>query len=106
MLNPSQQALKGVSLALLLCFGPLTQAADAVTQAMQTATGPYRMVLFKTNGTSHAESQRQCKCQCVAELERVEERVTDQQLVGHCKHERQRNVVIVAFADCHAQHDG
>ena len=58
MLNPSQQALKAVSLALLLCFGPLAQAADAVTQAMQTANGPYRMVLFKTNGTSQSESQQ------------------------------------------------
>ena len=55
---PSQQALKAVSLALLLCFGPLAQAADAVTQAMQSANGPYRMVLFKTNGTSQAESQQ------------------------------------------------
>ena len=65
MLNPSQQALKAVSLALLLCLGPLAQPAEAVTKAMQTANRPYRMGLFKTNGTSQAESQQALTQACL-----------------------------------------
>lgn len=32
------------------------QAADPVTEAMQLANAPYRMALFKTNGTSQSEA--------------------------------------------------
>ena len=51
-----QHPLKALGLATLLCTGTLAQAADPVTDAMQTANAPYRMALFKTNGTSQAEA--------------------------------------------------
>ncbi len=58
MSKPTFLAHKGLSLALVLCTSTLAQAADPVTDAMQAANAPYRMALFKTNGTSQAEAQQ------------------------------------------------
>ncbi|MCF8168944.1 MAG: hypothetical protein K9J77_10065 [Rhodoferax sp.] len=40
-----------------LCVGATAWAADPITDAMQAAYGPYRMALYKTNGTSQSESR-------------------------------------------------
>jgi len=58
MSKPSFLALKALSLAAALCTGTPAFAADPVTEAMQAANAPYRMALFKTNGTSQAEAQQ------------------------------------------------
>jgi hypothetical protein len=44
-------------LAISVCATLPTFAADAVTDAMQAAYGPYRVALFKTNSNSQAEAQ-------------------------------------------------
>jgi hypothetical protein len=50
--------LKQTCLTIALCAGTMALAADPVTDAMQAANAPYRMALFKTNGTSQAEAQQ------------------------------------------------
>lgn len=49
--------LKGIAMAAVLCAGSAVWAADPITDAMQSAYGPYRMALYKTNGTSQSESR-------------------------------------------------
>ena len=48
---------KSLFLALMLASG-FASAADPVTDAMQTAYGPYRAALFKTNSNSQTEAQQ------------------------------------------------
>jgi hypothetical protein len=48
--------LKAASLAIPFIFATLAHAADPVTEAMQSANGPYRMALYKTNGKSQPEA--------------------------------------------------
>jgi hypothetical protein len=45
-------------LAMALALGTTARAADAVTDAMQSAYAPYRAALFRTNGASQAEAQQ------------------------------------------------
>lgn len=42
--------------ATCVCAAGVLHAADPVTEAMQLANAPYRMALFKTNGTSQPEA--------------------------------------------------
>jgi hypothetical protein len=44
-----------------MAMGAHAHAADAVTDAMQTAYAPYRVALVKTNGQSQVESQQAVK---------------------------------------------
>lgn len=44
-------------MALSVCTAFSAFAADAVTDAMQAAYGPYRVALFKTNSNSQSEAQ-------------------------------------------------
>jgi hypothetical protein len=46
------------ALALASVASVSAQAADAVTDAMQSAYAPYRAALFRTNGQSQAEAQK------------------------------------------------
>lgn len=46
-----------LALALSAIAAPSAQAADAVTDAIQSAYGPYRAALFRTNGKSQPEAQ-------------------------------------------------
>jgi hypothetical protein len=48
---------KAALLAIISLLALPAQAADVVTDAMQTAYGPYRMALFKTNSNSQAEAR-------------------------------------------------
>jgi hypothetical protein len=53
------QFLKQTCLTIALCWqAAIALAADPVTDAMQAANAPYRMALYKTNGTSQAEAQQ------------------------------------------------
>lgn len=45
-------------LAISVCAVMPAFAADAITDAMQAAYGPYRVALFKTNSNSQAEAQQ------------------------------------------------
>lgn len=45
-------------IAISICAGFPVYAADAVTDAMQAAYGPYRVALFKTNSNSQTEAQQ------------------------------------------------
>jgi hypothetical protein len=58
MTLPIQSFLKIISLAALLTWGVSAQAADPVTEMMQTANAPYRMALYKTNGKVQEEAQQ------------------------------------------------
>jgi len=58
MANPIPKFLKLICLSIALCTGAAALAGDPVTDAMQAANAPYRMALFKTNGTSQAEAQQ------------------------------------------------
>lgn len=58
MLSPLRHLFKTTAIACLVTAGSLALAADPVTDAMQAANGPYRMALFKTNGTSQTEAQQ------------------------------------------------
>ncbi|MBP9905163.1 MAG: hypothetical protein KBF66_06365 [Rhodoferax sp.] len=58
MTHPFPKMIKLTCLAIALAGTSLAQAADPVTDAMQAANGPYRMALYKTNGTSQAEAQQ------------------------------------------------
>lgn len=58
MLHSLRHTLKATALTTLLLAGSLALAADAVTDAMQAANGPYRMALYKTNGSSQTEAQQ------------------------------------------------
>lgn len=51
-------AVKAITLAVVLSFGALAQAADPVSDLMQAANAPYRMALYKTNGKSQEEAQQ------------------------------------------------
>lgn len=53
----SQLCAQAAFLVLGGCAALPTLAADAVTDAMQAAYGPYRVALFKTNSNSQAEAQ-------------------------------------------------
>lgn len=50
--------LLSTSLALVLALSAPAHAADAATEAMQSAYAPYRVALFRSNGTSQAEAQQ------------------------------------------------
>lgn len=50
--------VRGWVVATLVGAVGLAQAADPVTDAMQLANAPYRMALFKTNGTSQPEAMQ------------------------------------------------
>lgn len=54
----SQLRVQAAFLVLSGCAALPTLAADAVTDAMQAAYGPYRVALFKTNSNSQAEAQQ------------------------------------------------
>lgn len=45
-----------LAMTALVLTGSWAHAADAITDAMQAAYAPYRMALYKTNGSSQAES--------------------------------------------------
>ncbi|MDO8447899.1 MAG: hypothetical protein Q7T10_03735 [Rhodoferax sp.] len=54
----SRLRARAALLVLSTCAALPTLAADAVTDAMQEAYGPYRVALFKTNSNSQTEAQQ------------------------------------------------
>jgi selenocysteine lyase/cysteine desulfurase len=56
--SASRPVLRALALCALLGASVATQAADAVTDALQQAYAPYRAVLFKTNMGTQAEAQQ------------------------------------------------
>ncbi len=50
--------LRLMALTLAITISLSAQAADVVTEAMQTAYAPYREALFRTNGKSQSEAQQ------------------------------------------------
>ncbi|MDD5029108.1 MAG: hypothetical protein PHH58_06355 [Rhodoferax sp.] len=58
MSNHIRTPLKALGLVATLAFASMVNAADAVTDLMQAANGPYRMALYKTNGKSQEEAQQ------------------------------------------------
>ena len=56
--STSTLAIEVAIIAISICAVFLSFAADAVTDAMQAAYGPYRVALFKTNSNSQAEAQQ------------------------------------------------
>jgi hypothetical protein len=58
MISPFKFHKQVAILAISVCAVLPAFAADAVTDAMQAAYGPYRVALFKTNSNSQAEAQQ------------------------------------------------
>ena len=57
-MNPTRNLLATLALMAGMTAVPSSHAADALTDAMQAAYGPYRVVLFRTNSKAQAESEQ------------------------------------------------